>query len=268
MGRYWIETECFAAPIGELTPKQRACFLKWCTDEMAGYNKFIGRSEEEPACVACDYTQNWIEAEHDTRSEKIINFWNMVNEEVPFEVQNFSCTIIKILPEDVIKEDIKEFIPISFVKKMKRYEKTRNSTSLQKKNYIEKEDWNRLSTFLSFAEAARDNLKKSDVQDKLSPNDETKEGSGKGKSDTSFDSSELTPDKGEWVPSKIFRETNKFEGIKDIPSNRTLQDWRRQGKKNSDKTRGCDSQGYIWRKTPAKNKTEYWVWFESNEKSK
>jgi hypothetical protein len=155
----------FAAPIGELTPEQRTCFFKWCNEETATFDKSIGRTKDDPAFIIGDYTQTWEEAEPDTSPEKINNFWKKVeDDEDLLNRQDFGCILVKIFPDDVIKDDLKEFIPASFIRKRIRYDKVVNTSP----KHIEKDDWHWLSTFLDLARAVCGKYAKS-TQNKQPP---------------------------------------------------------------------------------------------------
>ena len=167
MPKYWIETRLFAAPVGELTPEQRTCFVKWCNDKAEEYNRLVGKTEM-PEFIVCDFTQKWEPPEPDTRLENIREFWRAIKEcEDILDRQDFACFLVKILPEDVINVNLEGLPPDNFVDKRMRYNEVRNDTSLQRD--FDKEDLNWLSTFLGYAEAVCGNYEKPNTQSEQPP---------------------------------------------------------------------------------------------------
>jgi len=170
MQEYWIETRYFAASIGGLTPEKHALFYKWCQEETEKFNENFCR-KEQPAFILHDYTLQWETLQPNADSEKMTALLEEVkHHEELLANEDYFCTLLKIFPEDAIKDDRKAFRSSSIALKKKRYDEVLNDESALKDHH--KQEWNLLTTFAKLAEIALDN---EETQDEQTSTDDTAE---------------------------------------------------------------------------------------------
>ena len=163
MPGYWIETEYFAAPTGDLTPEQYALFWQFCQSEAECNEFFIW--DKYPIPTFSDWSQTWEKHKSDTGSEKIIDFWKAIKNNKPLPDRHSPSwkTLINIFPDDAIITSRKfAELPPDFSKKWHRflkikvYENRCQSNPAFQKDIVAK-DWDLLNDLLKWVETACEN---------------------------------------------------------------------------------------------------------------
>lgn len=167
MPEYWIETDYFAAPVGDFTPEQHACFCKLCRNVEEEFNERFTESEHI-IFVFADYTQTWEKHVSNACSENV--FWESIkHEEHNFYEHYPNCqTFIKVFPAGAINIDLKGF-PTDFIKKRNRFNKTKRQCSSIFQKDTEEKDWDLLNEFLELADTARGNYENPNTQSEQMP---------------------------------------------------------------------------------------------------